>query len=96
MLNILAQKRMLGLIPALKNNQNPVVDFDKDIDFILLIANHDPEKSNLFKELEGVVIGDEAKSLPFDIKLSTSVYMGYGLYKEGMYNLSDFLRRYDY
>lgn len=96
MVEILSQKRMLGLIPALRDNQHSVNNFDKDIDFILLIANHDPEKSNLFKELQRIVSGDEVNSLPFDIKLSTSVYMGYGLYKEGIYKLSDFLHRYDY
>lgn len=91
MLELFEQKRTLGLIPSLmkigaKGNSNPIVEFVEQIEFIFLIANHDPESSKLQTELTGVVDPQ--------VKFITSNFMGYGLYTQNVFTLDQFLTRF--
>lgn len=82
--------QMLDL--RLIRNQKPIVDFNnKKPEFIIILANHDPDSSLLRKEL--MTLEKFYKNM--DLKFAVSNFMGYGLYKENMYTLKDFLKRFD-
>jgi len=81
-LEIFEQKRELGLIKGLSGNKNKLQCLDADIDFIILIANYDPAKSN-FQTGLNYIKSNLAKCPPGVItKVCESNNMGYGLYKE--------------
>jgi hypothetical protein len=88
MLNLFRQKRELGLIPCLSasKNSNPVTQFDNTIDLAFLIADHDPSSTKLKTELSACV-GIPAKFI-------TSNFMGYGIYQESIFSLSEFYQRH--
>lgn len=88
MISVFSQKRALHLIPDLSvaGNANEVKEFADKIDLIFLIANHDPESKRLKNELNSV--NDE------NVKFITSNFMGYGLYKQNVFSLSEFLNRF--
>jgi hypothetical protein len=88
MLEVFKQKRELGLIPCLaeSSNKNEVLEFDKDIEFIFLLANHDPESSILKTELNA--LSNEK------IKFITSNFMGYGLYNQNVFDYNEFSTRF--
>ncbi|WP_148265268.1 hypothetical protein [Desulfosporosinus orientis] len=79
-------KQKLGLI----DNQKHIEKFnDQKPEYIFVFANHDPDSQILYDELQKVkAITDE---LPFDLKIATSNFMGYGLYRQNIYELNDFL-----
>jgi len=83
------QKLELGLI----DNQKPIECFNDHIpSFILVIANHDPDSGILIRELreiEGFVA-----DLPFECKFAASNFMGYGLYKQNIFGLEEFMSRF--
>jgi hypothetical protein len=86
MRNCFNQKIELGLIPDLKKIEN--FKEQSKIDFIFLLINHDPAKSDLKTELDKI---DEAKNYKnLNIKFVVSNFMGYGLYKECIYTLEEF------
>jgi len=90
MLGIFNQKRALGLIPCLsgigKTNSNAVLQFDDEIEMIFLIANHDPESKILKIQLSGIQNQN--------VKFITSNFIGYGLYKENLFDCPSFISRY--
>ena len=89
MLEVFKQKRELGLIPDLNfndGNKNEVVEFSEGFDLLLLIANHDPASVKLQEELKS--LNDE------NVKLITSNFMGYGLFKQNVFSLDEFLMRF--
>jgi len=90
MIELLKQKRKLGLIPGItesnKDNNNDVNEFAKEIDLIFLIANHKPAKSVLKSEIESLK--------NHDAKFITSNFMGYGIYHQNIFNQKDFLKRF--
>ncbi len=90
MMFVFNQKRELGLIKALKNNTHQVTAFDRDIDFMFLFAGHDPSKTGLPKELNAI---DGAGC---DVKVCIANFMGFGLYKQGVYSLDEFMKRFSY
>lgn len=89
MLSILRQKRELGLIPCLSKdgNKNEIAEFENSIELIFLLANHDPASSILQTELTSLV--------KQKIRFITSNFMGYGLYNQNVYNLEQFLSRFN-
>lgn len=91
MLQLFQQKRTLGLIPPLikidaKGNSKPIVEFEDQIEFIFLIANHDPESTKLQNELTHLV--------NHDVKFIASNFMGYGLYNQNVFTLEKFMHRF--
>jgi hypothetical protein len=83
------QKLELGLI----DNQNHIECFnDTPPSFILIFANHDPDSEILIRELREIV--GVATELPFECKFAASNFMGYGLYKENIFGLEEFLSRF--
>lgn len=93
MIGILKQKITLKLIPALIKNRHAekIVEFEEKVDFIFLLANHDPEKTGLQKTLKGF---EQIKIPGVEIKFCVSNFMGYGLYKENVISLTEFKERY--
>ncbi|MCP5455903.1 MAG: hypothetical protein H7A30_06550 [Thermotogae bacterium] len=102
MKNIFAIKSELGCI----ENQNKIESFSEEKpELILILANHDPD-SNILKELlEQIIINNDTislknienyqnKKLFIDIKIATSNFFGYGLYKESIYSLDDFRKKF--
>lgn len=98
MLSVFAQKLRLGLIPCISGNKrlsemlqstkdsDDRLKFAEDIQLMFLIANHDPASSILRTELDN--LGDK------NIKFITSNFIGYSLYKENVYDLSQFRERF--
>lgn len=83
------QKRELGLVEFGKEgNSNPVEYLDNSIELILMLANHDPESAKL-KDLNEI---NEEKGL--DVKVAVANFLGYGLYKESVYDLSVFKEKF--
>lgn len=88
MLTVFKQKRELGLIKGLDTNRNVIAEFATEIDFVFLLANHDPAKSKLKEVLDDLI--KLSPTLGFEIKFCVSNFMGYGLYKQSLYSLVDF------
>ena len=88
MLEVFRQKRKLGLIPCLSasRNNNKVDDFDEIIDFVFVIANHDPASIKLKREIE--------LCRDFYAGFITSNFIGYALFKNCVYNCKDFLTKF--
>ena len=84
MISVFSQKRKLGLIPCVSGSKSPnqIMEFADEIDFAFLIANHDPEKSNLADELE--------KLNNQDTRFIVSNFMGYGIYNQSIFKLPAF------
>ena len=87
MKQVFNQKQELGLI----DNKKHVEKFgDRKLEYIFVFANHDPDSSILYNELQKVKA--VAGELPFELKFAVSNFMGYGLYKQNIYNLDDFMK----
>ena len=94
MVEVFKQKRELGLI----NNQKDIKSFlDEKPEFIFLFANHDPESSTLSAELDKLneLLKKDFAELPFEIKIATSNFMGYGLYDQAIYDFQAFKEAYE-
>lgn len=90
-LEVFAQKRALGLIPGLAKNGNALKHLDDKVDYIILAANHDPAKSNFHAGLHNIQ-NDISKCPPWvEVKVCESSNMGYGLYKERVWPLNEYL-----
>ncbi len=97
MLKLFQQKRDLCLIAGLKDNNNEVKSFSREIDCIFLIANHDPGKSGL----KGIInkLSQENQKMKIEnpgveIKFAVSNFMGYGLFKQNVIPLENFQELY--
>jgi hypothetical protein len=89
MIQVFKQKWTLGLIDI----QKPIECFNEEMpDFILALANHDPESRILLRELKEIAA--IAPSLPFSVKFAVSNFLGYGLYDQNIYGLEAFMERY--
>ena len=92
MTELFMQKRELGLISALVNNRNVLTSgqLADEVDYIFLLANHDPAKSALNEVLQEVDNRYSGRRLDFNIRFCCSTFMGYGIYKENVYSFQDF------
>ncbi len=93
MKGIFSQKRELGLIPALKDNKNALKEFSGEVDLLFLFANHDPASRKLKDILDQINEEYHNEKLGFNIKFCCSTFMGYGIYKQNVYSMSDFMNR---
>ncbi len=88
MLELLKQKRLLGLIPCLdkSENKNEVTKFSDAINIGYLLSDHDPASKQLVNEL---------KLLPSsEVRFLTANFTGYALYKENVFDLQSFNKRF--
>lgn len=86
------QRVQLGLIDCDKKEdqfQN-VTDTQDSIDFLYLVADHDPDSSVLSTELQVVAA---MTGLPFEVKLSFGSPMGFGLFTQHALPLSAAIQR---
>jgi hypothetical protein len=97
MAGIFEQKRILNLIPSLEHNKNSIIAeaISLEFEYVFLLANHDPASEKLSTEL------DEIEKLVQNGELSlvqplfcVANFMGYGLYKENIFSLADFIKRF--
>ena len=95
MLELLQQKRDLGLIPGLKGKRNVLTQFTDEIDVILLIANHDPASGKLNPIISELQEAEEQEQFCFKIKFCTSNFMGYGLFKQNIFSVREFQDRFE-
>jgi hypothetical protein len=80
------QKLELGLI----ENQNKIESFsDEKPEYILVLANHDPDSTLLRMELKKIQPSEN-----FELKIATSNFMGYGLFQEAIYTLDEFKKKF--
>jgi hypothetical protein len=83
---IFNQKLELGLI----ENQNKIENFSNEKpEYILILANHDPDSTILRDELEEIQPNEN-----FDLKIATSNFMGYGLFEEAIYSIDEFKNKF--
>ena len=86
MRNVFNQKRNLGLIKCKRD----LYDFSNEKPILLLVlANHDPEKSALGKLLEEL-----PESPLIDLRIATASFLGYGLYEQGIYTIEEAKKRF--
>ena len=84
MKQIFDQKLKLGLI----DNKNAIESFaDTKPIWLLVIANHDPESSMLGEALEEIAA---VPDFPATIKIAVANFMGYGLFDQAIYELTEF------
>lgn len=90
MLGVFEQKRKLGLIECLsaEGNNNVISHFADNIEFFFLFANHDPAKSTLQTELSGLAHDN--------IKFFVSSFLGYGLFKDNVFDYATFFQRFQF
>lgn len=101
MTTVTKQKAELGLIRKSKLDDNDAsriesitVSANEKPEWILLLANHNPKSSILRKELTWLENKSEKENFPFEIKISVSNFMGYGLYEDCIFPLSEFLKKF--
>lgn len=94
MLTVFRHLRELKLIPALQSNPNEVKEFSNDIEYLFVLANHDPSSRKVQDALSIMTEEYKEEHLGFAIKFCVSNFLGYGLYNENVFNLSDFKERY--
>lgn len=86
---VFQQKCELGLIPDMKNMPHDIKIMPDDIEVIFILANHDPEKTVLAKQLSKI----NPLNYPFTIKFAFASMMGYGLYEDTMMTLAQLKNR---
>lgn len=83
------QKRSLGFIEC----RRPLSSFNSGpVEWLLVLANHDPEKTGLakeLKELNGIVEHNLVR-----VRIATSNFLGYGLWDQAILDLATFLQQY--
>lgn len=92
MQEVFNQKKKLGLIPECKHTVKGMTKIeDGNVEYILILANHDPEKSGLYEELEKI----RKRGSKANIKVAISNFSGYGLYEESILPLDIFMELYE-
>ncbi len=96
MVAVMQQKAQLGVIDKselVREDRWPRINFDQNRpEWILILANHKPDSTILKRELELIAaIVNNVENFPFDIKIATANFMGYGLYEKSMIPLDEFL-----
>ena len=81
------QKRKLGLVPCLEKDKYKIEILDSEVEFCIMLINHDPEKSSLNSALSSLS--------NTNIQFLTSNFMGYGLFKNNLIGYSDFVNRFN-
>ena len=86
MVIVFNQKRNFGLLDCAKN----LASFsDEKPLFLLVFANHDPEKSGLCSVLENLPDSPHA-----ELRIATASFMGYGLYDQGIHTIDEARKRF--
>jgi hypothetical protein len=87
MLTVFNQKRALGLISCKRD----LLGFSDELPLLLLVlANHDPAKSNLRKLLRSLPASPHA-----EVRIATGSFLGYGLYDPAILPVEGFLERFE-
>ena len=94
MVDVFRQKRELKLIKGLLKNSNQVVEIDESVEIIFLLAGHDPQSKKLSTILRQVQQDGLAGDLESSVKFCTANFTGFGLYRENIHPMSDFMTRF--
>ena len=93
MAEVFNQKVELGLLPK---KPGKIKSFSSGRpEFILLIANHDPDSTVLKRELREVCKSDEYEALCklCDLKIAKASPLGYGLYERCMISIDEYIKQ---
>jgi len=92
MKHIFNQKVDLGLLQD--NKRIGSFSLDKP-EYILILANHDPAKSALYRELQSVINLSNYASFcnKADLKIAMASFMGYGLYDDYVLDVTSFIKQ---
>jgi len=92
MKHIFNQKVDLGLLQD--NKRIGSFSLDKP-EYILILANHDPGKSALYRELQSVINLSNYPSFcnKADIKIAMASFMGYGFYDDYVLDVTSFIKQ---
>jgi len=88
MVNVFKQKRELNLLTIENPHEVPIEAIDDTIEFIIIVAGHNPGSSRLKNELEKM----EPRIKKADVKFATSPFPGYALYKENLKSFTQFMK----
>lgn len=94
LLTSFVQQRDLGLVPSLEHNAHAIGAVDDPVDYLFILANHDPDSDKLQMVLDEVEEKFGGQDLGFTIKFCVSNFMGYGIYRDNVYSLSEFRERF--
>lgn len=84
------QKMELGLIKGASGSIH--FDTSKNPEFLILCANHKPNKTAFKRELKGALSQCPNIQDCVDVKIATSSHIGYGLYDAQMIDLLDYIK----
>jgi hypothetical protein len=68
-----------------------MVSNPEDVEYIILLSDHDPASSILLRELKKL---ESAPPSHFTVKVALSTFTGYGLFEENVYTLDQFMSRF--
>lgn len=94
MVAVFNQRIELGLIESRTINSIPIkinVSKPEDVEYIILLSDHDPASSILLRELTKLKCAPPSH---FTIKVALATFTGYGLFEENVYTLDQFMSRF--
>jgi hypothetical protein len=94
MVSVFNQRVDLGLIESRAIKGAPpkiMVSNPEDVEYIILLSDHDPASSILLRELKKL---ESAPPSHFTVKVALSTFTGYGLFEENVYTLDQFMSRF--
>jgi len=92
MVNVFEQKVKLGLLQDIKQ----IGSFsDSKPEYIFILANHDPAKKALRRELDSLIQSNHYQDFCkyAELKIANSCFMGYGLYHECIHDVHSFMNQ---
>jgi hypothetical protein len=89
-LSVFKQRVRLGLIncDGKEDQFQKISEVESDVDYLLLIADHDPDSTVLKNELKRI---HAMANLPFRVRVATASPMGFGLFTQRIIDLGDAL-----
>ncbi len=89
MIKVFNQKNELGLIKSIPAKKEYLQQggVDNEIEYMLLLAGHDPASKKLSTKLLSL-------NTKLPLVICTANFMGFGLYKENIYNIKEFTERF--
>ncbi|MGI6450476.1 MAG: hypothetical protein ACOX3R_09315 [Desulfitobacteriia bacterium] len=90
MVKVFKQKVQLGLLQGIKEIES---FSDRKPEYIFILANHDPAKTALYRELDQVINSSVYQNFCqyADLKFAAACFMGYGLYLESIQEVHTFM-----
>jgi hypothetical protein len=88
MVTIFKQKRELGVLNIENPHEVPIEAIDDSIDFLFIIAGHNPGSTVLKRELDNM----KTETKKTNVQFATSSFAGYALFKENIKTFDEFMK----